>query len=90
MHGIGAEQGGTQRRCLHHCYNLVRTGGSSAALSSLFLLPQTESVARETMTFPKVFLKHDLVGHVVSLRVKTFKINLNLTQWKLSLFQISQ
>lgn len=44
---------GTGGVCLHHCYDLVRSGESSATLGSLFPLSQTEIVAQETMTFSK-------------------------------------
>lgn len=44
---------GTVGVCLHHCYDLVRSGESSPAFGSLF--PQTETVTQETMIFSKGF-----------------------------------
>lgn len=46
---------GTGGGCLRRYYGLVRTGESSAALGDLFPLPQTETVAQETMMFSKGF-----------------------------------
>ena len=46
---------GTKGVRLHHDFELVRTGGGSATLGSLFPLSQTDTVAQGTRTFSKGF-----------------------------------
>lgn len=45
---------------------------------------QTETVAFETMTFSEV--SKNLVGHMITLRIWTCIVKLNLLHWKLNLF----